>query len=385
MQQLTLEDIKQRFEEQFHHTPLLVKGCGRINLIGEHTDYNDGFVLPASINRHIYFAIAENGTRDCHFIAANLEETYQFSIDQLESGKYQWANYLIGILDQLKQKDIPLEGLNVVFGGNLPVGSGMSSSAALECGFALGLCSLFNLQMSRRELAQLAQRSSNEFMGIPSGIMDQFASLLGQKGHVVKLDCRNLFYEYIPLNLGDYELLLLNSNISHDHASGAYGDRVEECKKGVEILQQYDKSIESLRDVQLHQLGTHRAELGELIYKRCAYVVSENHRLELACDYLKEGALDKLGELLYQTHEGLRRDYEVSCPEMDFLVDFAKKHEGVIGARMMGGGFGGCTINLVHKNHKSDFESQVIKAYRKEWGIESEVYEVEVEDGTGVV
>jgi len=385
MNPLSISDIARQFESRFHHTPLLVKGCGRINLIGEHTDYNEGFVLPASINRHIYFAIAENGTTDCHFIAANLEEEYTFSLGQLEPGKKQWANYMVGILAQLKKKDIPLEGLNVVFGGNLPSGSGMSSSAALECGFALGLCSLFNLRMSRQDMATLCQRSSNEFMGIPSGIMDQFASLLGRGGQVIKLDCRNLNYEYIPLNLEPYQLVLVNSNISHDHATGAYSDRVEECQKGIEILQQYDDSIQSLIDVKLYQLGTHRVALGELIYKRCSYVVAENQRLQLACDHLRNGKLEELGQLLYKTHDGLRRDYDVSCPELDFLVDFAKSHKEVIGARMMGGGFGGCTLNIVHQYHADDFELEVKSAYRKKWGLDAEVYEVKVEDGTSIM
>jgi galactokinase len=385
MKVCSLPDIEEEFEERFATPPLLVKGSGRINIIGEHTDYNDGLVLPASIDRHIYFALAENGTTDCHFVAANLDISYSFSLEELKKSEHQWANYMIGILAQLREREVPLEGINLVFGGNLPVGSGLSSSAALECGFALGICSLFNLQMSRQKLAQLCQQSSNNFMGIPSGIMDQFASLLGQAGQAIKLDCRDLTYEYIPLDTGPYTLVLINSTISHDHASSAYAERVEECNRGVALLQQQGYSIKSLREVPPQMLEKHRTELGELIYKRCAYVVSENQRVEIACNLLKNGAIKKLGALLYKTHEGLSKAYEVSCPEIDFLVDFAKRSKGVVGARLMGGGFGGCTLNLVHQNHKETFIRQITQAYQEEWGIDAEVYEVAIEDGTNTI
>lgn len=382
MKEIGLEAIKAEFEKRFNSQPLLIKGCGRINIIGEHTDYNNGYVMPASIDKGIYFAISENGTTESHFYAANLGESYSFSIDDIKPCDLQWANYLMGIMDQLQKQNILLEGIDLVFGGDLPVGAGMSSSAALECGFALGLCSLFNLDMSRQELAQLAQKSSHEFLGIPCGIMDQFASLLGLKGQVIKLDCRSLNYEYIPIDLKDYDLLLVNSNISHDHVNGAYRDRVEECRKGVSILQQYNKDIQSLRDVKMALLDKHQEELGALIYRRCAYVVKENQRLKEAGDCLGNGKLERLGELLFETHEGLSKEYEVSCPELDFLVDFAKNYEGVLGARLMGGGFGGCTINLIHQDIKKKFSKAITKAYYKETGIDTTIYEVEIADGT---
>ncbi|MCI4648579.1 galactokinase [Phaeodactylibacter sp.] len=381
----TLENIASAFRDKFSSQPLLVQGCGRINIIGEHTDYNEGFVLPASINKYIYFAIAENGTNECHFHALDINDSYQFSLDNIKKSDKGWANYLMGILDQLQQEDILLEGVDVVFGGDLPIGSGMSSSAALEAGFALGICSLFNLQKSRQELAQLAHRSSNNFLGIPSGIMDQFASLLGQRGQAIKLDCRSLQYEYVQLDLKDYELLLINTGVSHALANSAYKDRVRECREGAEAVAQKFEGIQSLRDVSLEQLEACREDLTAVVYQRCRYVIEENERLHQALHLLTNGEMEALGELLLRTHEGLSKAYEVSCRELDFLVELAKGHEGVAGARMMGGGFGGCTLNLVKKSAKEDFLKYVKKEYYRAFSIQAEHYELEIVDGTDIV
>jgi galactokinase len=381
----TLENIASAFRDKFSSQPLLVQGCGRINIIGEHTDYNEGFVLPASINKYIYFAIAENGTNECHFHALDINDSYQFSLDNIKKSDKGWANYLMGILDQLQQEDILLEGVDVVFGGDLPIGSGMSSSAALEAGFALGICSLFNLQKSRQELAQLAHRSSNNFLGIPSGIMDQFASLLGQRGQAIKLDCRSLQYEYVQLDLKDYELLLINTGVSHALANSAYKDRVRECREGAEAVAQKFEGIQSLRDVSLEQLEACREDMTAVVYQRCRYVIEENERLHQALHLLTNGEMEALGELLLRTHEGLSKAYEVSCRELDFLVELAKGHEGVAGARMMGGGFGGCTLNLVKKSAKEDFLKYVKKEYYRAFSIQAEHYELEIVDGTDIV
>lgn len=381
----TLENIASAFRDKFSSQPLLVQGCGRINIIGEHTDYNEGFVLPASINRYIYFAIAENGTNECHFHALDINDSYQFSLSDIKKSDKGWANYLMGILDQLQKENILLEGVDVVFGGNLPIGSGMSSSAALEAGFALGICSLFNLQKSRQELAQLAHRSSNNFLGIPSGIMDQFASLLGQRGQAIKLDCRSLQYEYVQLDLKDYELLLINTGVSHALANSAYKDRVRECREGAEAVAQKFEGIQSLRDVSLEQLEACREDMTAVVYQRCRYVIEENERLHQALHLLTNGEMEALGELLLRTHEGLSKEYEVSCRELDFLVELAKDHEGVAGARMMGGGFGGCTLNLVKKSAKEDFLKYAKKEYYRAFSVQAEHYELEIVDGTDIV
>ena len=381
----TLEKIASVFRDKFSSQPLLVQGCGRINIIGEHTDYNEGFVLPASINRYIYFAIAENGTNECHFHALDINDSYQFSLSDIKKSDKGWANYLMGILDQLQQEGILLEGVDVVFGGNLPIGSGMSSSAALEAGFALGICSLFNLQKSRQELAQLAHRSSNNFLGVPSGIMDQFASLLGQRGQAIKLDCRSLQYEYVQLDLKDYELLLINTGVSHALANSAYKDRVRECREGAEAVAQKFEGIQSLRDVSLEQLDACREDMTAVVYQRCRYVIEENERLHQALHLLTNGEMEALGELLLRTHEGLSKEYEVSCRELDFLVELAKDHGGVAGARMMGGGFGGCTLNLVKKSAKEDFLKYAKKEYYRAFSVQAEHYELEIVDGTDIV
>ena len=381
----TLDRIASVFREKFTSQPLLVQGCGRINIIGEHTDYNEGFVLPASIDKYIYFAMAENGTNECHFHALDINDSFQVSLSDIKKSDKGWANYLMGILDQLQKEDILLEGVDVVFGGNLPIGSGMSSSAALEAGFALGICSLFNLQKSRKELAQLCQRSSNNFLGVPSGIMDQFASLLGQRGQAIKLDCRSLQYEYTPLDLGDYELLLINSEVSHALANSAYKDRVRECHEGVEVVQQKYPEVKSLRDVSIAQLEECQSEMSAIVFRRCRYVIEENDRLHQALTLLKNGEMEALGQLLLRTHEGLSQEYEVSCRELDFLVELAKDHDGVSGARMMGGGFGGCTLNLVKKDAKEDFLKYAKKEYYRAFSIQPAHYELNIVDGTDIV
>ncbi len=381
----TLDDISALFQDRFPQQPLLVQACGRINIIGEHTDYNNGFVLPASIDKYLFFALAENGTDECHFYAADVGQEHHFKLDAIRQSDRGWANYLMGILQQLQQEGVLLEGIDLVFGGNLPIGAGMSSSAALEAGFALGICSLFNLQKPRHELAKLAQRSSHEFVGIPCGIMDQFASLFGRAGQAIKLDCQSLGYEYISLNTGDYEWLLLDSKVEHELASSAYEDRVEECAQGVRAVQLSFPEVQSLRDVSLEQLEQSQKAMSGLVYQRCRYILEENERVHQAVACLSEGDMPALGQLLFRTHEGLSREYEVSCRETDFLVELAQEHPGVAGARMMGGGFGGCTLNLVRRADKDDFLKKAKREYYRAFGIRAEHYAVEVVDGTEVV
>lgn len=382
---LNLADIVEQYGEQFDTHPLLVRACGRINIIGEHTDYNEGYVLPASVDKHIFFALAENGTEYCQLHAANLGDSYRFNIHEMVPCEKGWANHLMGILQQFQKAGIAMEGIDCVFGGDLPIGSGMSSSAALECGFALGICALFNLEMSRKDLALLAQRGSHEFVGIPCGIMDQFASLMGREGQAIKLDCRSLSYEYIPLELGDFELVLVNSKVSHELGNSAYGQRVAECRAGVAVLQQHFPEVNSLRDASLDMLEQVRAELGEVVYRRCIYVVKENSRLLEACDCLSAGDMEGLGRLLLETHAGLRDEYEVSCAEIDFLVDFAAAHPACLGSRVMGGGFGGSTISLVKREAVPAFCKEIETAYRKKYGIKAATYLARVVDGTSTL
>lgn len=383
---MNANEIQQLFENQFNKKPtLMVRACGRINLIGEHTDYNDGFVLPAAIDRHLFYAIAENETDVCHFHAADMKEKADVSLHDLKKTKYQWLNYLQGIIQQFQKQGKTVRGVDVVLGGDLPIGSGMSSSAALECGFGWALNRLFDAGFEKSQIAEVAHHSSNEFMGIPSGIMDQFASMMGKENQFILLDCRSLDYKYVPADLKDYQIVLINSKVHHELASSEYPVRVAECRAGVQYLQQFEPNIKSLRDVNLSLLEQHKSGLDNKIYKRCKYVTTENERTLQACEYLQQGEMEKLGALMFETHAGLRDDYEVSCPEIDFLVDFAKDFEGVAGARIMGGGFGGCTINLVKKDKIQDFITKAEADYYNQFNVKAEHYLLNIADGTEVM
>lgn len=381
------ESIKFLFEQRFDRTATYeIRACGRINIIGEHTDYNMGYVLPAAIDKFIFFAGAPNGLDHCRVYAADIDEYDTIPlIGAFQKSSKLWINYLTGILDQYRQQGVDLAGLDVVFGGNLPLGSGMSSSAALETGFATLVKTAFEVEIEKPEIARLAQRSSHQFVGVPCGIMDQFASLMGREKQLVLLDCRSLEYEYIPCDLGKYEIVLINSKVSHDLSESAYEARVEECAQGVKLLQEFYPGILSLRDVSKEQVLKHEQALGPLVFKRCLYVTSENERLQEVCQALRAGQVEKVGPLLFETHLGLRDLYEVSCKEVDFLVAFAEQHPAVIGSRIMGGGFGGCSINLVDRSRSEEFISAIKAAYLKLYATEAEAYQVDIVDGTDLV
>ncbi len=369
--------VQSAFEGRFSGQPQWVRACGRINIIGEHTDYNDGYVLPSAIDKYLFFAVAENGTDECRFLACDIHEEYSARIGELTPGPKLWANYLMGIVLQFINDGKAVRGFDCAFGGNLPIGSGMSSSAALECGLAWSLNNLFDAGYSREALAKLAQRSSHTFVGIPCGIMDQFASLMGKERQLILLDCRSLEYAYIPFDTGNYRVVLLNSRVHHELASSAYVARVQECREAAAVA-----GVGSLRDLTPDQLKACRHQLSPVVYNRASYVVAENNRVMAACAALRNGDIMELGRLMFETHDGLRYLYEVSCPEIDLLVDFARSFEGVIGARVMGGGFGGCTINLVHKNRIQDFIDQAMAYYLLHTGIQPEAYLTESVDGT---
>lgn len=375
----TSNSIRALFQQHFTETPRLFHAPGRINLIGEHTDYNKGWVLPAAIDLGLWFAIAPNGTSDCHIHAADINQEAVFSLPAPPATDRMWVNYLAGIADTIGLKEN--QGFNCVFGGDLPPGSGLSSSAAMECGLAFALTELFHLGFSRMELARLAQRSSNEYVGVPCGIMDQFASLMGRPETALLLDCRDLNYEPIPANFREDALLLVNSGVSHELVESAYGQRVQECADGVALLRRFYPEVVSLRDVTSSMLEAHQAEFDDTIFRRCRYVVSENERVLKACGFLKSGDMISLGALLNQTHNGLRDDYAVSCPELDFLAAFANDFPGVAGARMMGGGFGGCTLNLLKKSALEAFKPAIRKAYLEAFGIEAAILEVNISSG----
>lgn len=379
-----IEQLQQEFARRFGREPFIVASPGRINLIGEHTDYNKGFVLPAAIDKRIYAAIARNGTGSVNVFARQLNEHAAFSVRDHQK-REGWINYLIGVTYFLQQTGGNIEGIDVIIDGDVPVGAGMSSSAALCSAYGFALNEMFGLDFSRMELALVGQKTEHEFAGVKCGIMDQFASLHGKKGYAIKLDCRSMEYEYVPFDFPDYRIVLVNTMVSHSLAGTEYNLRRQQCEEGVALLKKYDPEIESLRDVTYELLVQHWKEFNTTVYDRCTYVVNENQRLLAACDALRRGDLSGLGEMMFASHKGLSKRYEVSCKELDFLVEFAKKTEGVIGARMMGGGFGGCTINIVRADSIDDFSGAIKRAYLDRFQVDPHVYVMQMEDGTKTV
>lgn len=363
-----------------------VRAPGRINIIGEHTDYNEGYVLPGAIDKAVTVKIQSNATAHrVHLKAANLNEGFQFDLNNFGPSDQAWANYILGVVHELKELGATLSGFDAVFEGDVPIGSGMSSSAALECSFAFALNSLFQLGFDRWTLIKAAQRAEHNFVGTKCGIMDQFSSVMGKKNQVMLLDCRSLEFEYLPCALGNYQLVLLNTNVSHSLADSAYNTRREECESGVELLQEQFPAIQSLRDVSMDRLEQGLSRLPFKIAQRCKHVVSENARVIEAAAALKKSDFETLGRLMYASHHSLQHDYEVSCPELDFLVDRTRYQPQVLGSRMMGGGFGGCTLNLVEQDQLPHFLEEMAKDYYQEFGVDLTPYEVNIEDGARVI
>jgi galactokinase len=374
--------IRKTFLEKFKSTPQLVKSPGRINLIGEHTDYNDGFVLPASIDKAIYFAIAPNNQNKFRLFAYDLSEYFETETNEIEPVKVQWANFLLGVIAQFVKANKKVPGFDCVFGGDVPLGAGMSSSAAIECGLAFAINTIFDFNFPKLDLVKFSQKAEHEYAGVQCGIMDQFAVMFGKQNQVIKLDCRSLEYEYFPFKMENHLLVLVNTGVKHSLASSEYNIRRAQCEKGVQLLKKYNSSINSLRDVSIEFLENYKSEFDPLIYNRCIFVLKENRRLHYACIALEENNFELFGQYMYGSHKGLKKKYEVSCKELDELVKIAKKTEGVLGARMMGGGFGGCTINLIKRELADSFEQSIKGNYKTPDGKEPEIYRVVIEDGT---
>lgn len=384
--EFTYQSVRDHFVDQFNKEPLLIRSPGRINLIGEHTDYNDGFVMPAAINKEIIFAIAPADDSTSKIFALNLGEHCEIKLDDPQPVPAPaWANYLLGILRQLVERGFSLKPFVCVFGGNIPAGSGMSSSAALECGFAFGLNELNSLNLSRTEIATIGQWAEHNFVGVRCGIMDQFANMMGKEDQVIQLDCRSLDYQYFPIRLQDYSIVLFNSGVKHSLASSEYNIRRTECEEGVQILQKYNSSVKSLRDAPLKMLSDNRSAFSDHVYNHCKYVIEEIERVQLASIDLQHGDLHAFGKRMFETHDGLSKLYEVSCEELDYLVTLVQHYPEVLGARMMGGGFGGCTINIIPKNIVTTVVERLSVAYRKKFSIDLEWYIVEIKNGTSLI
>jgi galactokinase len=377
--------IRERFKELSGKEPLVVKSPGRVNIIGEHTDYNEGFVLPASIDKAIYVAVQKREDTKIRLLSAEFNDTYEGELSHIQPTDKDWPNYVLGVVAQLKQQNYPVSGFDLVVDGDVPIGAGLSSSAAMECATLFALNELFHFSIDKLDMILMAQKAEHEYAGVKVGIMDMFASMFGKKDHVIKLDCRSVTHEYVPFRLEGYKVLLLNTNVKHSLASSEYNTRRTECEEGVSIVQKYHPHIHSLRDVSLDMLEAHVRPVDEVVYKRCKYVVEEIERLLKGCEDLKEGKIDSLGKRMFQTHEGLSRLYDVSCKELDFLVDNVKGNPSVLGARMMGGGFGGCTINLVKDDAIDNLVKELNDKYSKSMNKELTAYIVQIEDGTSII
>ena len=377
--------VTQAFRTKFGEDPaMVVRAPGRINLIGEHTDYNEGFVLPAAIDRAVWFAVSPRTDQKLVFHAIDLGEDYTGNLNEIARSSLGWPNYLLGCFSTLLTAGHPLQGVNLVFGGDIPLGAGLSSSAAIECGILFALNELNQIGLTRPELARIAQKAENNFVGMNCGIMDMFASLMGRAGSAIKLDCRSLQYEYIPILADNTSILLCDTGVKHQLVDSEYNKRRQECEEGVRHLRTVYPEIKSLRDINLEMLLSEKKQLSSVIYQRCKYVIEENERVLSACKILKETGLTGLGTLLYASHAGLRDDYQVSCPELDFLIDQSLAGDTFFGARMVGGGFGGCTLNVLKKDSVSEFQAFISKAYLKKWGRELRMWEVKITDGVEI-
>ncbi len=369
------------FKTDFTSTPQLYYSPGRINFIGEHIDYNGGFVMPAAINKGIYYAIVLNNTVEINFYSVDFNEKLSIKISDVKkmSG---WKNYVLSVVNEFLLLKKQVAGFDCVFGGDIADGAGISSSAAVEGGLAFAINELCNFSLNRKELALLCQRAEHNFPGVMCGIMDQYANMFGKKDNVILLDCKSIEHQYFPLKLEGYEIVLINTKVHHSLASSEYNIRRKECEKGLEVLKN-EKGINSFRDIKSsNELLPFKDKMGDKIYDRCKYVVEEILRTQQAAKLLQQNNLSEFGKLMFDTHEGLSKLYEVSCKELDFLVEKARENKDVIGSRMMGGGFGGCTINIIKKGSIKDFVADATVSYQKKFEIEPEVIEVQIGDGT---
>ncbi len=362
------------FAERFGGTPRIFRAPGRVNLIGEHTDYNDGFALPAAIDLYTWVAIAPRDDATLHVFSANLNQSAEINLHKKNpSARNHWSDYIHGVALMLQNSGVQLRGANLVIHSDVPTGSGLSSSAALEVAVANASLANSNRTLKKLARAKLCQRAENEFVGARCGIMDQFAACFGRAGHAVLLDCRSLEGSPLPLPTG-ISLVICNTMVKHEHSAGEYNLRRAQCEEGVHLLKKWNSAISALRDVSFNELDSHKSELPPLILRRCRHVISENARVLDTVKALWGNNLGAVGKLMAQSHESLRDDFEVSCRELDIMVELARKSEGAIGARMTGGGFGGCTINLVENNYVEAFRASVSAGYKQATGKTPEIY-----------
>ncbi|QNA46498.1 galactokinase [Lacibacter sediminis] len=381
------EKLKAQFIEQYQTEPsVIVRSPGRVNIIGEHTDYNEGFVLPAAIDKAAYIALSLRDDDEIHLTASDLNETFSTTVAELKPvGDISWPNYILGSAAQFIKRGVKLPGFNAILSSDVPIGAGLSSSAAVECATVYALNELLQTNIDRVAMVEMAQKAEHEYAGVMCGIMDQFASMMGKKDHVIKLDCRSLAYEYVPFKLDGIKILLLNTNVKHSLASSEYNTRRNECTQAVDWIKIHHPEVTSLRHATIAMLNEHVLPKDKTIDDRSRFVVEEIERLITGCADLQKGDIAALGKKMFATHDGLSKMYEVSCKELDFLVDFVRNRPEVIGARMMGGGFGGCTINLVKESAIEELVKAIKPAYESEMGLQLDYYIASIENGTEII
>jgi len=376
-----IKDVKTQFIKIFKTDPILVFSPGRINIIGEHTDYNGGFVFPAAVDKGIVAAIQKSDAGFCTAIALDLESIIEFALDKLKPSKEgSWENYVFGVVEEIQNRNKVVGDFNIIFKGNIPGGAGMSSSAAIENSVVFGLNELFDLGLTKIEMILISQKAEHNYVGVKCGIMDQYASMFGIKNNALLLDCRTMESKPYEIDFKDHQLLLINTNVTHSLSDSAYNDRRSACESVAKILK-----IETLREASEEDLEKIIDKVTPENYQKALYVIQEIERTQKAAIAIEENDLVTLGALIYASHNGLQYQYKVSCAELDFLVAQAKKNKQVLGARMMGGGFGGCTINLVAKSEAKAFAESASNAFKNKFKNECSVYFVELSDGTHLV
>lgn len=370
------DKLRTAFIERFSSNPIFYASAGRINLIGEHTDYNGGFVFPGAIDKYIMTAININGTDKVRLYSVDMNQYTEFGLREEDKPAEQWACYVFGVCREILKRGFEVKGFDAVFAGNVPLGAGLSSSAALESCFAYALNDLFNdNKISIFELALIGQSTEHNYCGVNCGIMDQFASVFGKKDCLMRLDCRSLEFKYFPFKPVGYKLVLVNSQVKHELVDSPYNKRRESCERVAKTL-----GVETLRDADMSMLEAAKDQISDEDYKRAVYVIGEKQRVLDVCEALEKGDYETVGQRMYETHHGLSKDYEVSCEELDFLNDVAKEC-GVTGSRIMGGGFGGCTINLVKEELYDTFVQTAKTKFNEKYGIEPIIIDVVISDG----
>ncbi|MFN9667087.1 MAG: galactokinase [Bacteroidota bacterium] len=376
--------LHETFLQRFGQPDVCVKSPGRINLLGEHTDYNDGYVMPAAIDLAVYLAISKRSDPTLKWFAADLNQTYEGNIEGLDRSPLGWPDYWLGAIQQLKLAGCKISGFNAVVTADLPIGAGLSSSAALTCGILFALNHVFELNLPTIQLIKMAQATEHTFIGLQCGIMDQFANMMGREGQVILLDCRSLDHQYAPFDFPGIDLVLLDTGVKHSLAASAYNQRRQECFAGVQLIQKKFPSVQSLRDADVDMIAA-TIPKSDIAHQRCMYVVQENNRVLDSVEQLKQGNLTAFGKNMFSTHAGLRDQYAVSCDEADFLVAQAKATHFVVGARMMGGGFGGCTLNLIPTSEMESFLTTISHQYMDRFQRNLVFHRVRLSAGTAVL